>query len=75
MTTITIGQLTTLLAPLDERAVRRLLVYADVSVDEYATNSGETITRDQVIELWTSRAGKREATKLSPWLNQTRPKE
>lgn len=72
MPTITIGQLTAILSPLDEPTVRRLLIHAGISVDEYATNPSDTITRDQVIELWTSRVGRSEATKLSPWLNQTR---
>ncbi len=56
-----------------EQAARGLLQEVDKTIDRYATNPGEPVKRETVIDLWAIRAGDSVGRHLTPLLEATMP--
>jgi len=68
--TFTIGELAERITGGNERAMRGLLRDAGTTLDEYAQNPDETITREALVNLFAIRAGDRVGRIASQFLAQ-----
>ena len=73
MQSFTIGELSERVTGKNERTIRKMLndAGADPRLDEYATNPGETVSRDLVVDLFALRAGDIVGRRLRVLLGKT----